>query len=217
MHSIYSELAGELVLDNEHVLVQRLLLPAGRSTGRPVHGGRQLQVFIKGGVLAPASGGRSALWKAGRVRWHEAAEAAGPGWTNTGEAPIEMVWVGIKPGPAARLPGGAGHHRAKAAHLDYPLIPGEDLLENEWLIVQRFLVMPGQWEGIHAHRPNTLYIHITGGRWSARSHTEPEHEYEQPAVDGEVGWMPAIDIGAGHESGNTGSAPIDILWVSLKT
>jgi hypothetical protein len=28
--------------------------------------------------------------------------------------------------------------------------------------------------------------------------------------------MPAIDISAGHESGNIGKQPIDLIWVTLK-
>jgi hypothetical protein len=82
--------------------------------------------------------------------------------------------------------------------------------------VQRFVVNPGQWEGVHAHRPNMLYIHIKGGQWAGRSRKEPEHPYPAPSPDGKVGWMPAIDISEGHESGNVGKQPIDLIWVTLK-
>jgi hypothetical protein len=208
MNAIYAGVAAEVLLDNEHVLVHRVLVPPGKSTGAPVHGGNQLQVFITGGVLESVSSGRATLWKPGRVRWHAAAEENERGWTNVGASSVAMVWVGLKAQAGA---GGNGW-----AHLDYPAIPGEDLLENERLIVQRFVVAPGQWEGVHAHRANTLYIHIKGGKWSARSCAEPEHAYDAPALDGEVGWMPRIDISAGHESGNTGTEPIDLIWVSLK-
>ncbi|HCQ05134.1 MAG TPA: hypothetical protein DIT99_32735, partial [Candidatus Latescibacteria bacterium] len=34
--------------------------------------------------------------------------------------------------------------------------------------------------------------------------------------DGAVGWMEAIPLSEGHESGNTGDAPIDLIWVTLK-
>jgi hypothetical protein len=72
MGSIYSDLDGTVLLDNERVLVLKLVIPAGRSTGRPVHSGDQLQVFIKGGVLRSLSSGRATLWKAGRVAWRDA-------------------------------------------------------------------------------------------------------------------------------------------------
>jgi len=38
--------------------------------------------------------------------------------------------------------------------LTYPALEnpgGEVLLENEYVVVQRFVVGPGEWEGIHAH------------------------------------------------------------------
>ncbi|MGC1521190.1 MAG: hypothetical protein WA803_06585, partial [Steroidobacteraceae bacterium] len=72
------------------------------------------------------------------------------------------------------------------------------------------------WEGVHAHHPDMLYIHIKGGQWAARSKHEAEHPYPQPSPDGEVGWMPTIDISVGHESGNIGKQPIDLIWVTLK-
>jgi hypothetical protein len=37
-----------------------------------------------------------------------------------------------------------------------------------------------------------------------------------PSPDGEVGWMPTIDISEGHESRNIGKEPIDLVWVTLK-
>jgi hypothetical protein len=40
--------------------------------------------------------------------------------------------------------------------------------------------------------------------------------YPAPSPDGEVGWMPTIDISEGHESRNIGKEPIDLVWVTLK-
>jgi hypothetical protein len=213
---IYSDLTGEVVLDNARVLVQRLVLHPGRSTGLPVHGREQLQVFIKGGVLTSRSTGRATRWKDGRVVWRDALDPADRGSINTGDSPIDMVWVSLKPVAPASTPSGATAGKPKYAYLDYPMIPGEDLLENDLVIVQRFVVAPGQWEGIHAHHPDMLYIHVKGGQWGARSNSEPEHPYDHPAADGEVGWMPTIDISESHESGNIGKAPIDLIWVTLK-
>ena len=171
-------------------------------------------MFVKGGLLQAMTTGRSALWRDGRVAWHNSGEPSDEGDRNVGTGEIVMIWVTLKP-VAAAAPARSADPRPDE-YLNYPNIPGEDLLENSRLIVQRFTVNPGQWEGVHAHRPNMLYIHIKGGRWGARSKKEPEHPYPEPSPDGEVGWMQTIDISEGHESGNVGQQPIDLIWITLK-
>jgi hypothetical protein len=89
-------------------------------------------------------------------------------------------------------------------------------LENDRVIVQRFKVEPGQWEGVHGHHPHTIYIHIKGGQWAARSNSEPERASPNFSETGSVGWMPPFDISEGHESGNVGAEPIDLVWVQLR-
>ncbi len=210
----YANLAGEVVLENERVLVQKFILEPGRTTGVHRHPADQLLVFIKGGVLRSAAG-RSTLWREGRVQWERASTSTDGGSTNTGTTPIEVICVSLKPLPSSPV-AAAPAHDAGDLHLNYPNIPGEDLLDNDSVIVQRFLVNPGQWEGVHAHRPNMLYIHIKGGQWAARSRSEPEHAYPAPSPDGKVGWMPTIALSEGHESGNIGKNPIDLIWVTLK-
>jgi hypothetical protein len=128
-----------------------------------------------------------------------------------------MIWVTLK--PVASVAAAAASARGsppKYRYLNYPNIPGEDLLENDLVIVQRFTVNPGQWEGVHAHHPDMLFIHVKGGQWAVRSKHEPEHAYPDASPDGEVGWEPTIDISEGHESGNVGKSPIDLIWVTLK-
>jgi quercetin dioxygenase-like cupin family protein len=203
---------GEVLLDNDRVVVQKLLVLPGQSVSPHSHPAGQLLVFIKGGVLKSADG-RSTLWRDGRVHWESAGDRSDTGSTNVGATPIDIVCVTLKPlTPAPAAPA----KQPKYRYLNYPNIPGEDLLENDWVIVQRFVVNPGQWEGVHGHHPDMLYIHVKGGQWAARSKSEPEHVYPAPSPDGEVGWMPAIDIGEGHESGNVGKNPIDLIWVTLK-
>jgi len=203
-----------VLLDNARVLVEKYVLPPGQSTGRHSHAADQLLVFIKGGVLTDRATGRATLWKDGRVVWFGAGERSDEGGTNTGSAPIVMDLVTLKPVSPA---GGAAHDGVpKYRHLSYPNIPGEDLLENDSVIVQRFVVNPGQWEGVHAHHPDMLYIHVKGGRWGARSRKEPEHAYPDRDEDGSVGWMATIGIEEGHESKNVGDEPIDLIWVTLK-
>ena len=211
----FADLKGETLLDNARVLVQKFIILPGQATGRHTHPADQLLVFVKGGVLRSAAG-RSTLWRDGRVVWQSAADRADPGDTNQGSTPIELICVSLKPAPPATPATAAAGGGPKYRYLDYPNIPGEDLLENDWVIVQRFTVNPGQWEGVHAHHPDMLYIHIKGGQWAARSYKEPEHPYPDASPDGEVGWMPTIPLSEGHESGNVGKEPIDLIWVTLK-
>jgi len=92
---------------------------------------------------------------------------------------------------------------------------GEVLLENEHVVLQRFVVGPGEWEGIHSHPGNQIYVHIKGGEWSGRNDGKSEYSAIVDE-DGAVGWMDAIPLSAGHDSGNTGGAPIDLIYVTLK-
>jgi mannose-6-phosphate isomerase-like protein (cupin superfamily) len=208
----FANLQGEVVLDNARVTVEKFVLQPGQTTGDQSHRRDQLWVFVKGGVLT-SSEGRATLWRDGRVTWRSASDRPEAGSTNTGATAIELICVNLKPVPG---PPKSSSGVPKYRYLDYPNIPGEDLLENDRVIVQRFTVNPGQWEGVHAHHPDMLFIHIKGGQWAAKTYTEPEHPYPHASPDGEVGWMPTIELSVGHQSGNIGKEPIDLIWVTLK-
>jgi len=60
-----------------------------------------------------------------------------------------------------------------------------------------------------------LYIHINGGVWSERRGDE-QRAPSPFSETGSVEWMDAVDLSEGHESGNTGSTTIDLIWVTLK-
>jgi quercetin dioxygenase-like cupin family protein len=102
--------------------------------------------------------------------------------------------------------------------LTYPNLEnsdGEVVLTNDHVVLQRLVVGPGEWEGIHSHPGNQIYVHIKGGEWSGRLGGKSEYS-GIVSPDGEVGWMDAIPLSAGHESGNTGDTPIDLIYVTLK-
>jgi predicted metal-dependent enzyme (double-stranded beta helix superfamily) len=206
----FSDLTGRVVLDNERVLVQAFSIRPGQSTGAHRHQDAQLLVFIKGGVLKSESG-RATLWKDGRVMWLEPSNRADEGSKNIGQTSIELMEVTLK----HVVEDSASSKKTAYGYLSYPNIPGEDVLENDRVIVQRFVMNPGQWEGVHAHYANTFYMFIHGGQWVSKT-TNPPTRIKGDSPDGDVAEMPAIDISAGHQSGNTGSRPSEVVWVALK-
>jgi len=204
---------GEVLLDNEHVVVQRFVVPPGEWEGLHAHPGNQVYVHVVGGVWSGRAGGKptysDSVSETGSVGWMERIPLSeGHESGNTGDAPIDLIWVTLKD---------AGPIAPDAVHepLVYPNIPMELLLENDRVIVQRVQVEPGQWEGVHSHPGNQVFIHIKGGTWAGRM-GGVESPTTTVRADGAVGWMNAIDLSEGHESGNVGDTTIDLVWVTLK-
>jgi hypothetical protein len=153
------------------------------------------------------------VWPDGRVVWQDTA-GGDEGSVNAGRAPIELLWVTLK--PTRRAPRDTPPGKPSASgYLNYPSIPGEDLLENDFVIVQRFKMNPGDWEGIHAHNPNTFYVFIKGGQYLSKSKEHPEG-VPGSAADGTVAWMDTIDLSDQHQSGNVGTNSTEVVWVALK-
>lgn len=95
----------------------------------------------------------------------------------------------------------------------YPNIPTEVVFENDRVLVQRAVIPPGEWEGIHSHTGDQLFIMLNDGETSIR-YGDEETTF---SVDfGDVGWQRAVDLSERHESGNTGDTPLDFLWVNFK-
>ncbi|MEE2992546.1 MAG: hypothetical protein VX603_05150 [Gemmatimonadota bacterium] len=204
---------GEVLLENEHVVLQRFVVDPGEWEGIHAHPGNQLYVHIKGGEWSGRAGGEStydgSIDEDGAVGWMEAIPLSeGHESGNTGDAPIDLIWVTLK-GDAPIAP------VVDHAPQFYPNIPLELLLENDRVIVQRVQVEPGEWEGVHSHAGNQIYIHLKGGMWSERRGGEqlPPSDFSET---GSVGWYDAVDISEGHESGNTGDTTIDLVWITLK-
>ena len=204
---------GDVLLDNEHVVVQRFVVPPGEWEGLHAHPGNQVYVHVVGGTWSGRAGGEStyddSVSETGSVGWMERiplSEEHESG--NTGDMPIELVWVTLK---------GDGPIRpeVETRPLVYPKIPMELLLENDRVIVQRVQVEPGQWEGMHSHPGNQVFIHLKGGTWAGRM-SGVLSPTTNTRDDGHVGWMDAIDISEEHESGNVGETIIDLVWVTLK-
>ncbi len=204
---------GEILLENEHVLLQRFVIEPGEWEGIHTHPGNQLYVHVKGGEWSGRSNGEPtyppSVSEDGSVGWMEPVPlSAGHESGNTGDTPIDLIWVTLKHD--------APFNSAVAQTPQiYPDIPLELLLENDRLFVQRVQVKPGEWEGIHSHPGNQIFIHIKGGIWS-ESRGGVQGPSKPFSKTGKVGWMDSIDFEIGHESGNTGNTTIDLIWITLK-
>ncbi len=208
---------GEVLLENDLVVVQRFVVGPGEWEGVHSHPGNQVYVHVKGGQWSGITGGGEPTSSGnpsadGSVGWMRPIPlSAGHQSGNTGDAPIDLIWVTLKKEEPISAPG-------TQFLLDYPNLDdpdGEVLLENDLVVVQRFIVRPGEWEGLHAHPGNQVYIHIKGGIWSGRR-GGVQRDGTNFSEAGSVGWMEPIPLSEGHESGNTGDTTIDLIWVTLK-
>ena len=71
------------------------------------------------------------------------------------------------------------------------------MLENDKVVLQKFILEPGQWERLHTHPGNQIYVHIRGGEWTVRRRGQ---ETVSHAEDGSVGWSEAVGEDEQHES-----------------
>jgi quercetin dioxygenase-like cupin family protein len=207
----YRSGVGDMLFENDRLAVQRFILQPGEREGMHSHPGNQLLVVISGGQWTTSTGGKESAWTAedGSVVWQDAvAIDSNHDGRNSGTKPIEYLWVNLK--NVEKTKGSASR---SDYHIHYPNIPGNLLLENERVVVQRFIVKPGQWEGIHSHPGNQLYVHVKGGTWAVRFGDE---ESVSESKTGSVGWYDAVRLDQRHQSGNVGDRPIDLIWITLK-
>ena len=204
---------GEVVLSNNHVVLQRLVVPAGKWEGVHSHPGNQIYVHIKGGEWSGRLGGEVEYWgevdEDGAVGWMDAIPMdAGHESGNTGDTPIDLIYVTLKD-DAPITPD------IERSPQTYPNVSPELVLQNDRLIVQRVRMEPGQWTGIHSHPGNQVYVQIRGGILAERRNGD---QSSPPSLleAGSVGWIDAIDLDEGHDVGNAGDSPIETILVTIK-
>tara|TARA_B100001079_G_C16344735_1_gene485285 strand:+ start:348 stop:1070 length:723 start_codon:yes stop_codon:yes gene_type:complete len=204
---------GVVVFENEYVVLQKLIVGPGEWEGVHSHPGNQLYVHIKGGEWSGMLDGEieysAEISENGSVGWMDAIPlSASHNSGNTGDEAIELIYVTLKKDKPLYP------NEERSSHV-YPNLAQELLFENDRLIAQRVQIEPGQWEGVHSHPGGQLYIVIKAGETSAKLGGKIQYS-GQIGNDGAAGWMDAIELDAGHESGNTGDTLIDLVWITLK-
>lgn len=206
----YPNVPLEVVFENDRVLVQKGVLQPGQWEGIHSHSGNQLGVNLTAGQVTVRQGGDESVYigQMGSVEWQPAVDLSEKHESgNTGNKPYEFLWVNLKQPASAKA-------LAKSDYTQhYPNIPSKDSFENDRVLVQRFVLQPGKWEGIHEHSGNQLFIMLTDGLATVRFGDE-ETTANYPA--GLVGWQPAVELSEMHESGNVGEKPLEILILNLK-
>ncbi len=108
------------------------------------------------------------------------------------------------------------------AQQSYPNIDGETLLEDDRVVVQRFVLEPGEWEGIHEHPEYQLVIVLNSTdeltwRFRGAERVFPGPEDGEPDPIGAF-WRPGpVSKSDQHDSGNTGSRPLEWIAITFKS
>lgn len=204
---------GRVVLENEFVVLQRLVVGPGEWEGVHSHPGNQVYVHIRGGEWTGRLGSEIEYAREispdGEVGWMDAIPlSAEHDSGNTGDTPIDIMYVTLKT-DTPLFP------ETKRLPQSYPDVSPELLLENDRVIVQRTTIAPGEWTGIHGHPGNQVAIYIRGGRWSER-HNGSQSPATGISEPGTVSWIDAVDPADGHDFGNTGDTTLDFVLVTLK-
>ena len=206
----YPNVPLEVVFENDRLLVQKGVLQPGVWEGIHSHSGNQLGVNLTDGEVTVRQGGDETIYigRMGTVAWQPAIDLSENHESgNTGDRPYEFLWINLKQPSSGRAQPQSDYTQ------HYPNIPGKNIFENDRVLVQRFVLQPGEWEGIHEHSGNQLYIMLTHGQATVRL---GDQETTDSFPAGSVGWQPAIELEERHESGNTGEEPLEFLWVNLK-
>ncbi|MDH3468230.1 MAG: hypothetical protein OES26_20360 [Gammaproteobacteria bacterium] len=108
------------------------------------------------------------------------------------------------------------------AQQHYPNIDGEVLLDDDRVVVQRFVLEPGQWEGIHEHPQYQLVIVLNTtdeltSRFRGAERVFPGSEDDDSDSIGAFWRQGPVFIGDQHESGNTGTRPLEWIAITFKS
>lgn len=199
---VEQEPAHHLVLQNEHVRVFHVQLPAGAVSLWHVHTRDGISVRIGDATIQDEPlGGPAKTFELHR------------GAVSFGATPVEYTHRVNNIGPTSfdnvyiELSGAPGNDNRNSAE---PEARGPAEFENERVRVLRRVLAPGEATELHAHPANAVAVVVTPGTLQVTQADGTVRTLEpQP---GAVQWVAAGTIHALH---NTGSAPMEIVDVEL--
>jgi len=196
----YPNLMVNDIFENEHVIAQRLSGEAGEWAGEHSHAGNQLAVIVVGGTQTYRQDGEDTdvTYETGDSFWIDAVEAHDH---KSDDADLSAVLLTFKD------LGDAGMAAAQA----YPNVEADVILENEYVLVQRLAMTPGEWVGEHGHEGNQAVVVVKGGTITYR-----EGGVETPVdyADGDSFWIDAVEA---HDHATTSEEPGSAILITIKS
>ena len=102
----------------------------------------------------------------------------------------------------------------------YPNVPGLTLLDDDRVVVQKFVLQPGQWEGIHTHPEHQLVIVLNRTEEVTYRMGDEDTIFKtdtEELDDISVFWRRGpVTLEQRHESGNTGTRPLEWIAITFK-
>ena len=99
-------------------------------------------------------------------------------------------------------------------------IDGELIHEDDRVIIQKFVLQPGQWEGIHTHPEHQLVIVLKDTEQVVSLFGDKKQVYnsEDPAsTPMSAFWRPGpVTLEDKHNSGNLGTRPLEWIAITFK-
>lgn len=199
---VEQEPAHRLVLQNEHVRVFHVQLPAGAVSLWHVHTHDGVSVRIGDATIQdePQDGPAQTFeLRRGAVNFGATPAVFTHRVNNVGTTPFDNVYIELLGGP------GTGNRDATATAARRPAE-----FENERVRVLRRVLAPGETTEVHTHPANAVAVVVTPGTLQVTQADGTMRTLEPQA--GAVQWVVA---GTTHALRNTGSAPVEIVDVEL--
>lgn len=189
------EVSRKVEIDNEQVLVTRIIIPPGYSSDMHSHALPSLEIFLTDDhIRETLPGGGQHEWraKAGEVAWIAPATHR---VENLRNRPTEIIAIEFKSLPAAAL--------------GVPTSEAVRELENDWVKVTHGRIEGRAKGSVHSH-PNYIGVLLTDAR--LRAYLPDGSTRDLTGKRGDVSWREALT----HSLENLADVPFEAVDVNLK-